>query len=82
MGSCVFNLFNFNSLCPGLCPCCRENIDDVRTEKIFNKYEDAHIKVECEYSREIVNGRTKNVTESKTIYNKDGYYKPKQLLPS
>ena len=76
MGSANFNLFHLGGICP-----CGGN-DDTKTETRFNVYEDAHIKVSFKSIREIVNGRTKNVTNSKYIFNKDGYYKPQQLLPS
>ena len=56
--------------------------DDIKTIKKINEYEDKHIKVKVETTKEIVNGNLKNFTEDKYIYNKDGYYKAKMLLPS
>jgi len=76
MGSANFNLFHIAGCCPV------GGNDDVRTEKYFKEYEDEHIKVSFQTIKEIVNGRTKNVTDSKSIFNKDGYYKPQQLLAS
>ena len=76
MGSANFNLFHIAGCCPA------GGNDDVRTEKIIKEYEDEHIKVSFQTIKEIVNGRTKNVTDTKSIFNKDGYYKPQQLLAS
>lgn len=76
MGSANFNLFHIGGWCAA------GGNDDVRTEKIIKEYEDEHIKVNFQTIKEIVNGRTKNVTDTKSIFNKDGYYKPQQLLAS
>ena len=88
MGSANFNLFHLDGSfpccccpCPCRCPCHCCGNGDKRTETYFNEYEDNHIKVSCKSIKEIVNGITKNVTNSKYIFNKDGYYKPNQILP-
>ena len=76
MGSASINLFHLGRFCTN----CSNN--DIRTETRFKEYEDEHIKVSYKSTREIVNGRTTNKTDSHYIYNKDGYYKPQQLLAS
>ena len=60
---------------------CQDKSADKRTERRFNIYEDKHIQIRTEYTKEIVNGRTKNETSNAYIYNKDNYYKPRDLLP-
>ncbi len=62
----------------------RQNLtkDDIKTIINVNEYEDEHIRVKVETTKEIVNGNLKNITGNRYIYNKDGYYKPQFLLAS
>ena len=75
MGSINYNCLRFDSFCPG-------DNNELKTQTHFQKYEDKHVKVEAKYSVEKCNGRTRNEDRSVSIYNKDDYYKPKELLGS
>ena len=54
--------------------------EETKKIHIVQTYEDKHVKIREECSREIKGGEVININDNRYIYNKDGFYKPQSLL--